>query len=139
MPCSFLHVAEHHKNQRKKKSTTTKFRASSTSHFFTLNSARRHSLCIYFLYKVMSHISPLLKVFTLLRYLLCEHFHRIFCGIVVDYLFLLVLCYCAYVLYTFFPFISVFVSCTRAHRLFLQHITHQKHLLRARIIMYHLI
>lgn len=86
-----------------KKSTTTKFRASSTSHFFTLNSARRHSLCIYFLYKVNSHISPLLKVFTLLRYLLCEHFHRILCGIVVDYLFLLVLCYCAYVLYTFFP------------------------------------
>lgn len=53
-----------------------------------------HCITAYFLYKVKSHISFLLKVFTLLGYLVCVRvffcfYSRLlfFCGIVIGYLF----------------------------------------------------
>lgn len=91
LPCYFAAALEHHK---KTTTTTKKTRGKKTFEhrqcrtlpclsrvwerylLFASVSVSEH---IYiFPYKVNSHISSLLKVFTLLRYLLCEHFRRIF-------------------------------------------------------------
>lgn len=139
LPCYFAAALEHHK---KTTTTTKKTRGKKTFEhrqcrtlpclsrvwerylLFASVSVSEH---IYiFPYKVNSHISSLLKVFTLLRYLLCEHFRRIFfepprpSSIVVDLFIPLVLCYCAYILCTAFFHLACLFRAQEAHRLFLR-------------------